>query len=60
MAVPKRKSSNARSGSRRAHNAIKPRRLEYCPQCSTAVPSHRVCPNCGHYMGRTVVEMTEE
>jgi large subunit ribosomal protein L32 len=60
MAVPKRKSSNARSGSRRAHHAIKPRRLEYCPQCSTAVPSHRVCPNCGHYMGRTVVEATEK
>ncbi|MEX0675769.1 MAG: 50S ribosomal protein L32 [Pirellulales bacterium] len=60
MAVPKRKSSNARSRSRRAHHAIKPRRLEYCPQCSTAVPSHRVCPNCGHYMGRTVVESTED
>jgi large subunit ribosomal protein L32 len=35
-------------------------KLEYCPQCSTAVPSHRVCPNCGHYMGRPMVEMAEE
>jgi large subunit ribosomal protein L32 len=34
--------------------------LEYCPQCSTAVPSHRICPNCGHYMGRAMVESTEE
>ena len=60
MAVPKRKHSNARTNSRRAHNAVKPLKLEYCPQCSTAVPSHRICPNCGHYMGRPMVEMTEE
>ena len=59
MAVPKRKSSNSRSGSRRAHNAIKPMKLEYCTQCSTAIPSHTVCPNCGHYMGRNVVQIEE-
>ena len=28
----------------------------YCQQCSTAVPPHTVCPKCGHYMGRKVVE----
>jgi len=59
MAVPKRKHSNARTGSRRAHHAKKPRQLEYCPKCSTAVPSHVICPNCGHYAGRTIVESTE-
>jgi large subunit ribosomal protein L32 len=60
MAVPKRKSSNSRSGSRNAHAALKPLKLEYCTQCSTAVPSHRICPNCGHYMGRAVVETETE
>ena len=59
MAVPKRKHSNARTGSRRAHDFIKPRQLEYCPQCSTAIPSHTICPNCGHYMGRPIVESAE-
>jgi len=59
MAVPKRKQSNSRSGTRRAHHAIKPKQLQYCPQCSTATPSHVVCPNCGHYMGREVVRMEE-
>jgi large subunit ribosomal protein L32 len=59
MAVPKRKSSNARSGSRRAHHHITPKKLEYCPQCSTSVPSHVVCPNCGYYQGRTVVQIAE-
>lgn len=59
MAVPKRKSSNARSGSRRAHHALKPKQLEFCPHCSQAVPSHVVCPKCGHYMGRAVVTISE-
>jgi len=60
MAVPKRKHSNSRTGKRRAHDAIKPRELTYCRQCSTAVPTHMVCPNCGHYMGRKVTEVEQE
>lgn len=60
MAVPKRKHSNARTGTRRAHDGLKPRQLLYCAQCSTAVPAHVVCPNCGHYMGRKVVETAEK
>jgi len=57
MAVPKRRHTNSRTGKRRSHDAKKPRRLQYCPQCSTATPSHVVCPKCGHYMGRKVVEV---
>ena len=56
MAVPKRKHSNARTGSRRSHDAKKPPQLFYCRKCSTALPSHVICPNCGNYMGRTLVE----
>jgi len=57
MAVPKRKHSNSRTGKRRAHDAKKPRAIVYCEQCSAATPSHTVCPNCGYYMGRKVVEV---
>ncbi len=56
MAVPKRRHSNSRTGSRRAHDALKPIELGICPKCSTAVPSHMICPKCGNYMGRKVVE----
>jgi len=43
MAVPKRRHSNARTGKRRAHDAKKPRHLQHCPQCTTAVPAaHRL------------------
>ncbi len=57
MAVPKRKHSNSRTGTRRAHDAKHPRQLMPCPQCSTPVPSHVICPNCGHYMDRKIVEI---
>ena len=57
MAVPKRRHSNARTNSRRAnHDKKEPRHLTYCVQCSSAVPPHTVCPKCGHYMGRKVIE----
>ena len=56
MAVPKRRQSNSKTRSRRAHDFKTPPQTQYCPKCSTAVPSHVVCPNCGNYMGRVVVE----
>ena len=58
MAVPKRRHSNARTNSRRAnHDKKEPRHVTYCVQCSSAVPPHTVCPKCGHYMGRKVVDI---
>lgn len=58
MAVPKRKHSNSRTGKRRSHDQISAKQLQACPRCGTMVPTHVVCPNpnCGYYMGRTVVE----
>lgn len=56
MAVPKRRQSNSRTGKRRSHHAKTPKQLSFCPKCSTAVPPHVVCPNCGYYMGRVMVE----
>jgi large subunit ribosomal protein L32 len=59
MAVPKRKQSNSRTGMRRSHHAMKAKQLQPCSKCGTPRPSHVVCPNCGHYMGRTMVESEE-
>ncbi len=56
MAVPKRRQSNSKTGKRRSHDHKQPKQTMSCPQCSTPVPSHTVCPKCGHYMGRKVVE----
>lgn len=59
MAVPKRKQSNSRSGMRRSHDRLPRRQLASCPKCGQATPTHVACANCGHYMGRTMVQ-TEE
>jgi len=59
MAVPKRKHSNSRTGKRRSHDRVKKRQIAYCPQCSIAVPTHTICPKCGYYQGRTVIEPKE-
>ena len=60
MAVPKRRQSNQKTRSRRAHDFLTPRQLTFCPNCGKAVPTHRVCGTCGHYMGRAVVKTEGE
>jgi large subunit ribosomal protein L32 len=30
--------------------------LGRCPRCNQAVMPHRICPNCGHYGGRQVID----
>ncbi len=60
MAVPKRRHSNSRTNKRRSHHHIKPRQLGYCPQCSSPAPTHTICPKCGYYQGRTLIESAPE
>ncbi|MBF0178899.1 MAG: 50S ribosomal protein L32 [Magnetococcales bacterium] len=55
MAVPKKKSSSARGGLRRSHNALKTPSLALCPNCQEPRPPHRVCPHCGWYKGKEVM-----
>ncbi len=60
MAVPKRKTSRARRGDRRAHWKLEAPRLVPCPRCHQPKLPHRVCPECGYYAGRQVVETEKE
>jgi len=60
MAVPKRRQSKSRSRKRRSHNAVKPMQLSRCSQCGSSLPTHVVCPTCGYYQGRTMVEEDED
>jgi len=59
MAVPKRRQSNQKTRSRRARVFVTGRQLTFCSTCGKAVPTHRVCGNCGTYMGKTVVKTDE-
>ena len=56
MAVPKRKVSKSRKGKRRSHWKIEPPGLVKCPKCDEFMVPHKVCPQCGYYKNRKVVE----
>lgn len=55
MAVPKKKTSQARRDQRRAHHALKGPAMVSCPTCGAPRLKHRVCQECGSYKGRNVV-----
>lgn len=56
MAVPKRRKTRSKMRMRRAHWRVKAPTYSSCPQCREPKLPHRVCPNCGYYSGRQVVE----
>jgi len=60
MPNPKRRHSKRRSSSRRAHDHLKTPSLADCPQCHERKLPHRVCPKCGFYQGREIVEVAVE
>jgi len=58
MAVPKKKTSKAKSRSRRASNwVLRTPARSVCPRCSIAKTPHVVCPNCGWYKDRQAIEV---
>ncbi|HEY3235317.1 MAG TPA: 50S ribosomal protein L32 [Polyangiaceae bacterium] len=60
MAVPKRRKSSSKRNMRRAqHDKIEAPNLAPCPNCSAPMVPHRVCPSCGYYKGRAVLEVTK-
>ena len=56
MAVPKKRTSRARRDKRRATHKVHAPRLNQCPRCHSPRLPHRVCPVCGTYAGREVIE----
>ncbi|HTL48465.1 MAG TPA: 50S ribosomal protein L32 [Verrucomicrobiae bacterium] len=55
MANPKRRHSNTRTRTRRAHDALDVISATRCPQCGAGIRPHRVCESCGYYRGRQVM-----
>lgn len=59
MANPKRRHSRARRGKRRSHDRLATPVLSKCPNCHEDKLPHRVCPHCGYYKGREIIEVVE-
>ncbi|MCL4110594.1 UNVERIFIED_CONTAM: hypothetical protein GTU68_035568 [Idotea baltica] len=58
MAVPKKKTSKAKTRARRASNwSLNAPARSTCPQCGQVKVPHRVCGACGHYGGRQVIDV---
>ena len=60
MPNPKRRHSNSRTQNRRAHDALRKPASSECPNCHEPRLPHRVCPHCGQYKGREVIEVASE
>lgn len=58
--LPKRKVSKGRRNRRRAHDALKARNLTTCTNCGSMRLPHTVCPECGFYKGREVIEVSKD
>jgi large subunit ribosomal protein L32 len=59
MAQPKKKASRMKRGNRRSHHKATPMSYVKCENCGELKLTHRVCPACGHYGNRKVVETDE-
>ncbi|MFP4028210.1 MAG: 50S ribosomal protein L32 [Candidatus Brocadiia bacterium] len=72
MAVPKRKTSKSRKRKRRTHQGCDPPNVPkmqkshppssrsqrfFCSNCDQPKPPHSICPNCGYYRGRAMIEV---
>lgn len=56
MGNPKRKFSKSRRDKRAAHWKLNPPGTEECPHCHAPKLPHHVCPNCGKYRDRQVIQ----
>ena len=56
MAVPKKKVSPSRRGNRRSHDSLSMNTIVECENCGAEKLPHHVCPNCGYYKKRNVIQ----
>jgi large subunit ribosomal protein L32 len=57
MPLPKRRHSNMRTRLRRTHYRLHLPEVGSCPRCHAPRQPYHVCPSCGFYNGRQVIEV---
>ncbi|HLF17584.1 MAG TPA: 50S ribosomal protein L32 [Candidatus Omnitrophota bacterium] len=60
MPNPKRQHSKRRSRLRRTHWKLRVASFSPCSHCGKPVIPHRVCPFCGFYKGKLIVEIKQK
>lgn len=56
MPVQKQRHTKARRDRARVQYEIDPKKLIKCSHCGAMINAHTVCPKCGYYKGREVVD----
>ena len=49
--------TRAHTANRRSHHALKAPNLATCSNCGSKHRPHHMCPDCGFYKGRMVIDM---
>ncbi|HAX69901.1 MAG TPA: 50S ribosomal protein L32 [Anaerolineales bacterium] len=57
---PKRKHSKGRRDRRRSQDALAASNLVVCSNCGSKRMPHTVCPSCGYFKGREIVQVKKE
>jgi len=57
MGLPARHHTKSRRNKGRSHMALKSLNLTICPKCHSQILAHRVCPNCGFYKDKEVIDV---
>jgi large subunit ribosomal protein L32 len=60
MANPTHRHTRSRRDKRRANWKISAPHVVLCPKCQEPTLSHRVCPNCGVYRGKKIIDVIEK
>ena len=60
MANPTHRHTRSRRDKRRANWKGEQPALVACPECSEPKVPHRVCPSCGTYDGRKILNVVEK
>ncbi|MFA6860800.1 MAG: 50S ribosomal protein L32 [Bacilli bacterium] len=60
MAVPFRRTGVTKKRLRRQHLGLKAVNVSACSNCGAMVKPHHVCPNCGYYDGKKVMDVKEK
>lgn len=56
MAVPFRRTSKTKKRMRRTHLKLEAEGLVACKNCGATIKAHNICPECGYYDGKKVIE----
>lgn len=56
MAVPKKKRSLMKRRQRRAQQKLSRPAYVTCPNCKSATRPHHICPDCGYYKGKEIIQ----